>query len=348
MSSDCRSHSNEVTGKRNRCSASVLRYPGGKTRAIEILSKYLPKSISVVCSPFIGGGSFELFVSNHCGIRVYASDLYEPLNNFWHCITRHHSMVCHQVRQMFERQWPKPAGDCTPSNPRFRVAAWGLWGGATPHKLEDQQRSQYARWLTQLNNLVSKSPDLNIQQHCQAAAVFFVLNHLSFNGRLSGGFSANAAKKGFTARHIDRLESLTAKNLITTPVGCDFEDTVHEFLQANGASKTGVLFFFDPPYLLPPAQSILYGDHGELHRDFDHYRLFRLLQQLDAQRYCWICCYNNCNEVRRLYQNYPMQSTQWTYGGLSGKQRMHQKTELVIVSTSLLRQLETEGAYDCF
>jgi len=34
---------------------SLLRYPGGKTRAVDIITQYFPKGIKVVCSPFLGG-----------------------------------------------------------------------------------------------------------------------------------------------------------------------------------------------------------------------------------------------------------------------------------------------------
>ncbi|WP_406833349.1 DNA adenine methylase [Wolbachia endosymbiont (group A) of Tiphia femorata] len=37
---------------------SPLRYPGGKSRAIsQIINKYIPKGLSTLCSPFIGGGA---------------------------------------------------------------------------------------------------------------------------------------------------------------------------------------------------------------------------------------------------------------------------------------------------
>lgn len=64
---------------------SPLRYPGGKTRAIPILSsyveKYFPKT-DVLVSPFLGGGSFEIFMQDR-GYTVYGNDLFHPLYTFW-------------------------------------------------------------------------------------------------------------------------------------------------------------------------------------------------------------------------------------------------------------------------
>ena len=64
---------------------SVLRYPGGKTRAVPVLNDYLPDDIQEIVSPFFGGGSFE-FACAHKGIRVYGSDIFEPLTNFWNYV----------------------------------------------------------------------------------------------------------------------------------------------------------------------------------------------------------------------------------------------------------------------
>lgn len=61
---------------------SPLRYPGGKSRAAPTLMRYIPDGIQIVCSPFFGGGSFELSLASR-GIRVYGYDLYEPLVHFW-------------------------------------------------------------------------------------------------------------------------------------------------------------------------------------------------------------------------------------------------------------------------
>ena len=73
---------------------SPLRYPGGKTRAITILSSYVSTYFpnkKVLLSPFFGGGSFELFMTTK-GYTVHGNDLFVPLYTFWttkqsHCDT---------------------------------------------------------------------------------------------------------------------------------------------------------------------------------------------------------------------------------------------------------------------
>ena len=62
---------------------SVLRYPGGKQRAIKILAECIPPSESQICSPFLGGGSFELYCASVLGLSVAAYDNFAPLTEFW-------------------------------------------------------------------------------------------------------------------------------------------------------------------------------------------------------------------------------------------------------------------------
>lgn len=62
---------------------SPLRYPGGKSRAVRTLAAMLPRRTPrTVVSPFVGGGSFELYLTS-LGCEVHAFDGYEPLVAFW-------------------------------------------------------------------------------------------------------------------------------------------------------------------------------------------------------------------------------------------------------------------------
>ena len=61
---------------------SPLVYPGGKSRAVQILKQYVPLGVEEMVSPFIGGGSFEIHMAN-CGVRVYGYDAFHHLVNFW-------------------------------------------------------------------------------------------------------------------------------------------------------------------------------------------------------------------------------------------------------------------------
>jgi len=64
---------------------SPLRYPGGKTRAIPILTPRIPEGTTTLLSPFFGGGSFELSLKN---VNIKANDIFEPLYTFWSEVKR--------------------------------------------------------------------------------------------------------------------------------------------------------------------------------------------------------------------------------------------------------------------
>ena len=78
---------------------SPLRYPGGKTRAIKILEKYVQTYFptkTLLLSPFFGGGSFELAMKSKC--KIYANDLFIPLYNFWKVQQNQHAALVAAVR----------------------------------------------------------------------------------------------------------------------------------------------------------------------------------------------------------------------------------------------------------
>ena len=60
----------------------MLRYAGGKQRAVKILERYIPDGTDKVASAFTGGSSFEMYLA-HKGIKVYCNDVYEPLINYF-------------------------------------------------------------------------------------------------------------------------------------------------------------------------------------------------------------------------------------------------------------------------
>ena len=65
---------------------SPLRYPGGKTKAIGLITQYLPDTMpKKILSPFMGGASLEIAWANSFDDieEVVACDIFHPLTNFW-------------------------------------------------------------------------------------------------------------------------------------------------------------------------------------------------------------------------------------------------------------------------
>jgi DNA adenine methylase len=65
-------------------SKSILRYAGGKSRAVKIITPMLPKDIGRIVSVFGGGCSLEVHWANNLPVdEVIAYDVFDILVNFW-------------------------------------------------------------------------------------------------------------------------------------------------------------------------------------------------------------------------------------------------------------------------
>lgn len=84
----------------NYSSRSILRYPGGKTRGVEFITRFFPDNLDVLLSPFLGGGSVELSVAAK-GTKVYGYDIFNPLVEFWQCLLSHPEILVLEVEKYF-------------------------------------------------------------------------------------------------------------------------------------------------------------------------------------------------------------------------------------------------------
>jgi DNA adenine methylase len=258
---------------------SPLRYPGGKSRAVKIISKYIPKDTKQLCSPFFGGGSLEIYCAQN-GIRVYGYDSFGPLVDFWQVLFKNPAKLAATVKKYH------------------------------PLKKEEFYRLQELQ-------MESKSK-------LERAAVFFVLNRTSFSGStLSGGMASGGADNNprFTKSSIEKLKTFKIKNLSIQQL--DYKKSIPRHKNA--------LLYLDPPYLI---QSKLYGKKGDLHKNFDHYGLAKILKK----RNNWILSYNNSKEIHELYSDYTILYPDWKYGMSSNKK----SREVLILSHDLAKKSKLE------
>lgn len=87
---------------------SLLTYPGGKVRHIEkfmqLLSKF-PKR-NVILSPFMGGGSFEIYLAKK-GWTVYASDHNYHIVNFYKSLQLDKHKLAKYIKMLYPVTRPK-------------------------------------------------------------------------------------------------------------------------------------------------------------------------------------------------------------------------------------------------
>ncbi len=76
---------------------SPLRYPGGKSRAIDLISTLIPK-YDEFREPFLGGGSVFLYLKQKYPNKIYwVNDLYLELFKFWDMSQKDVDAVIHKV-----------------------------------------------------------------------------------------------------------------------------------------------------------------------------------------------------------------------------------------------------------
>lgn len=236
---------------------SPLRYPGGKSRAVKIISKFIPKDTKDLCSPFFGGGSLEIFCAQR-GIRVYGYDNFEPLVDFWQYLLTKPNLLADKVKEHF----PLPKT-----------------------KFYEIQKE-----LIESKNKLER------------ATLFFVLNRTSYSGAaLCGGMAKEGEDTNprFKKSSIDNLRNFKINNLSVKLAS--FEKSIQK--------HKGMLLYLDPPYFV---ESKLYGKRGDLHRNFDHEGLAKILKHRNK----WILSYNYCNDMLDLYDDYVIDYKQpkWKYG----------------------------------
>lgn len=164
------------------------------------------------------------------------------------------------------------------------------------HKTQDITKDKFIEFRKEIMSLNEDS--------LKQATYFFIINRCSFSGStLSGGFSEDSSKTRFTDNSIQNIENLDMSK--TEIYNLDFED----FLKKNEICGTNIIYFLDPPYYLEK-NSNLYGKDGNMHKDFNHIKLNECLIKMKN----WILCYNDCEEIRKMYKNYKIEEVNWNYG----------------------------------
>jgi DNA adenine methylase len=157
----------------------------------------------------------------------------------------------------------------------------------------------------------------------EQATAFFVINRSSFSGAtLSGGMGSGDR---FTLSSIHKLLKVDLSNIQIQ--SSDVFDSLRR--RTDRFAGSDKLIYLDPPYWLKVQR--LYGDKGDTHDGFNHLRLKRLLDKLNAQGVQWLMSYNDCPEIRELYQDYKQVPKTWKYGMSKNKNGQ----EVLIFSAAL-------------
>ncbi len=148
---------------------SPLRYPGGKSRAVQQILRYAPDIITEFREPFVGGGSvFIFFKQKYPHLKIWINDLNAELIAFWTHTQQNNAALVAEISRI------------------------------------KKTRSDGRSLFYELRNA-----DIDSLSEFERAVRFFVLNRISFSGTVdAGGYSQRAFEKRFTWSSIERVAKL--------------------------------------------------------------------------------------------------------------------------------------------
>lgn len=201
------------------------------------------------------------------------------------------------------------------ANDKF-TQLYSFWNCCKNNQLELYQKLIETETITKEKFTEYREKIITEPNELQQAYYYFVINRCSFSGAtLSGGFSKEASQKRFTKSSIEKIKSLNLENMEIS--NDDFEKFLND--------KHDGLIFLDPPYYLG-SKSKLYGNNGDLHETFDHQKLQKILETKTN----WMMTYNNCDYIKKLYEDCLIIETSWTYG----MNKTKESSEIVIIKKS--------------
>jgi Site-specific DNA methylase len=165
----------------------------------------------------------------------------------------------------------------------------------------------------------------------EKAVRFFILNRITFSGTVdSGGFSQQAFEKRFTDSAIEKLKY--ASKIIK-----DFEITYGDYKNLLFEDGENVFIFLDPPYY-STVKSKLYGKNGDLHSNFDHERFATNVKKC---QHLWLITYDDCTEIRKLFNFAYIYHWEIQYGMNNYKQNNAKKGKELLITNYKLENTTT-------
>lgn len=286
------------SGGYKRVLVSPLRYAGGKSKAIGLILEALPKlNMKRIVSPFFGGGSFELCLSQFLDIEVIGYDVFGMLTNFWDVLINNKEKFIVELKkfEINEEEFTK--------NRHILLSYWDKIKPETLH----YKTKKVVELTEEERNMLDTDKVLQ--------AVYYYYNmSLSYGPMFLGWPSSNEIKKDKFERRIKTLETLELKNL---SVQCsDFESVIQ--------NHPNDFLFLDPPYYLGKDSKMFKGMYPNCnfaihHNDFKHDRLLELLKDHKGG---FFVTYNNCETIREMYADFKQTFPEWQYTYGQGETRI--------------------------
>jgi len=291
-------HSVSGKAKYKRVSLSPLRYAGGKSKAVGLIIENLPvlKEKKII-SPFFGGGSLELALTQKLGFEVIGYDIFGMLTNFWDTLIKHPEQLAVALEKMSVTK---------DSFTRYRHILLHYWNKIKPPTLIYKTKKKI--------ELTDEEKSLLDDDKLIQAAYYYYNMALSYGPMFLGWPSSNEIKPAKYKRRIAKIRAFKPGKL---SVACaDFKEVI--------CKHKDDFLFLDPPYYLGEDSKMFKGMYPNCnfaihHKGFEHQKLCELLK---AHKGGFLLTYNNCPTIRDWYKDFQQKFPSWQYTYGQGEKRI--------------------------
>ena len=201
-------HSISGKAKYKRISLSPLRYAGGKSKAVGLILENFPTlRKKKVVSPFFGGGSVELALTQKLDFEVVGYDIFGMLTNFWDTLIKQPEQLAVALEQMSVTK---------DSFTRYRHILLHYWDKIKPPTLVYNTKKKI--------ELTAEEKSLLDDDNLMQAAYYYYNMALSYGPMFLGWPSSNEINPAKFKRRIAKIRAFKPGNL---SVSCaSFEDAI--------------------------------------------------------------------------------------------------------------------------
>jgi len=269
---------------------TLLRYAGGKSKAIDFITPHVAAYDKIV-SPFLGGGSLEVNWASK-GKIVEGYDIFDILVNFWNVLLNDNQSLANELSMI------SPTAE-TYTNIKEQLVC-------TPQvqqMLKDWKTNFYHRESVSLSN--------------ETLAAYYYFNHnCSYGPGFLGWASKIYLNQNKWNNTIKKVKSFKCPNLSVKQLTFDnvIENNKSEFL------------YLDPPYYLEKDRDnkMFAGIYPMRnipvhHKGFDHEKLRDLLLSHKGD---FVLSYNDCETIRDWYSDFEFYFPKWHYSMSLGETRV--------------------------
>jgi DNA adenine methylase len=268
-----------------------LRYAGGKSKAIKIITPYV-EGVDKIVSPFFGGGSLEVHWAS-MGKEVIGYDIFGTLTNFWDVMLNNREEFVNKLKTISP----------TPDEYKRITEILINW---------DQTQEMLSTWKTDYY----KREDVVTLDNITAAAYYYFNHNTSYGPGYLGWGSSVYLKQEKWDKMIDNISKFIVPTLSVSQGS--FEEVIPKHRED--------FLYLDPPYYLEkdldnkmftgiyPMRNI------PVHHDgFDHEKLRDLLLAHEGN---FVMSYNNCETIREYYKDFELFYPKWNYSMGNGETRV--------------------------